>query len=137
MWLRAMSKRRAHRDEWLRDVAPSADLRHWPHHDRSALRSSGIATSANWRTPITGRPCGTCVISPPTTRSPCSPPPRTSATVRPPCTPSGSAPPAQRAAGSVAPSPGGPGGPLGSRFFAPRTLLHRSANGCTTCGTPA
>lgn len=38
---------------------------------RSASRSSGIATSANWRTPITGRPCSTCVISPPTTRSPC------------------------------------------------------------------
>ncbi|WP_316732392.1 DUF488 family protein [Streptomyces mirabilis] len=34
VWLRAMSKRRAHLDEWLRDVAPSADLRHWPHHDQ-------------------------------------------------------------------------------------------------------
>ncbi|MFD7048443.1 DUF488 domain-containing protein [Streptomyces mirabilis] len=34
VWLRAMSKRRAHLDEWLRDVAPSADRRHWPHHDQ-------------------------------------------------------------------------------------------------------
>jgi uncharacterized protein YeaO (DUF488 family) len=29
-----MSKERAHLDEWLRDVAQSADLRHWHHHDQ-------------------------------------------------------------------------------------------------------
>ncbi|WP_406111664.1 DUF488 domain-containing protein [Streptomyces sp. NBC_01003] len=34
LWPRGMSKERAHLDEWLRDVAPSADLRHWRHHDQ-------------------------------------------------------------------------------------------------------
>lgn len=34
LWPRGMSKERAHLDEWLRDVAPSTDLRHWYHHDR-------------------------------------------------------------------------------------------------------
>ncbi|MEU6341768.1 DUF488 family protein [Streptomyces sp. NPDC046977] len=33
LWPRGMSKERAHLDEWLRDVAPSADLRTWYHHD--------------------------------------------------------------------------------------------------------
>lgn len=33
LWPRGMSKERAHLDEWLRDVAPSTDLRHWYHHD--------------------------------------------------------------------------------------------------------
>lgn len=33
VWPRGMSKERAHLDEWLRDVAPSTDLRHWYHHD--------------------------------------------------------------------------------------------------------
>ncbi|MFF3658781.1 DUF488 domain-containing protein [Streptomyces olivochromogenes] len=31
---RGMSKERAHLDEWLGDVAPSAALRHWHHHDQ-------------------------------------------------------------------------------------------------------
>ncbi|MEU9546511.1 MULTISPECIES: DUF488 domain-containing protein [Streptomyces] len=34
LWPRGMSKERAHLDEWLRDVAQSADLRHWHHHDQ-------------------------------------------------------------------------------------------------------
>ncbi|WP_329459834.1 DUF488 domain-containing protein [Streptomyces sp. NBC_01497] len=34
LWPRGMSKERAHLDEWLRDVAPSTDLRHWYQHDR-------------------------------------------------------------------------------------------------------
>ncbi|WP_031048232.1 DUF488 domain-containing protein [Streptomyces sp. NRRL F-5650] len=33
LWPRGMSKERAELDEWLRDVAPSADLRRWYHHD--------------------------------------------------------------------------------------------------------
>ncbi|MFJ4845488.1 MULTISPECIES: DUF488 domain-containing protein [unclassified Streptomyces] len=33
LWPRGMSKERARLDEWLRDVAPSADLRTWYHHD--------------------------------------------------------------------------------------------------------
>lgn len=33
LWPRGMSKERAHLDEWLRDVAPSSELRHWYHHD--------------------------------------------------------------------------------------------------------
>ncbi|WP_327233282.1 DUF488 family protein [Streptomyces sp. NBC_01317] len=33
LWPRGMSKERAHLDEWLRDVAPSDDLRRWYHHD--------------------------------------------------------------------------------------------------------
>jgi uncharacterized protein YeaO (DUF488 family) len=33
-WPRGTRKERAHLDEWLRDVAPSADLRHWHHHDQ-------------------------------------------------------------------------------------------------------
>ncbi len=33
LWPRGVSKEEAHLDEWLRDVAPSADLRRWYHHD--------------------------------------------------------------------------------------------------------
>ncbi|MET9825759.1 MULTISPECIES: DUF488 domain-containing protein [Streptomyces] len=33
LWPRGMSKEKAELDEWLRDVAPSADLRRWYHHD--------------------------------------------------------------------------------------------------------
>ncbi|MFE0413382.1 DUF488 domain-containing protein [Streptomyces tendae] len=33
LWPRGMSKERADLDEWLRDVAPSTDLRRWYHHD--------------------------------------------------------------------------------------------------------
>ncbi|MEU1202400.1 DUF488 family protein [Streptomyces sp. NPDC005813] len=33
LWPRGVSKSAAHLDEWLKDVAPSTDLRHWYHHD--------------------------------------------------------------------------------------------------------
>ncbi|MFF3918490.1 DUF488 domain-containing protein [Streptomyces sp. NPDC001852] len=33
LWPRGVSKEEAHLDEWLRDVAPSTELRHWYHHD--------------------------------------------------------------------------------------------------------
>ncbi|MEV7514796.1 DUF488 domain-containing protein [Streptomyces diastaticus] len=33
LWPRGMSKDRADLDEWLKDIAPSTDLRHWYHHD--------------------------------------------------------------------------------------------------------
>ncbi|MGW0165514.1 DUF488 domain-containing protein [Streptomyces sp. NPDC003343] len=33
VWPRGMRKEDAHLDEWLRDVAPSSDLRHWYGHD--------------------------------------------------------------------------------------------------------
>ncbi|MYR43823.1 DUF488 family protein [Streptomyces sp. SID5910] len=33
LWPRGVSKEAAHLDTWLKDVAPSADLRHWYHHD--------------------------------------------------------------------------------------------------------
>ncbi|WP_328584675.1 DUF488 domain-containing protein [Streptomyces sp. NBC_00370] len=33
LWPRGMSKERAQLDEWLRDVAPSTDLRRWYQHD--------------------------------------------------------------------------------------------------------
>ncbi|CAM5265935.1 hypothetical protein STENM36S_07268 [Streptomyces tendae] len=33
LWPRGVSKEKAELDEWLRDVAPSTDLRRWYHHD--------------------------------------------------------------------------------------------------------
>jgi uncharacterized protein YeaO (DUF488 family) len=33
LWPRGVSKREARLDEWLRDVAPSTDLRRWYRHD--------------------------------------------------------------------------------------------------------
>ena len=33
LWPRGMSKRTAHIDEWLKDLAPSDALRRWYHHD--------------------------------------------------------------------------------------------------------
>ena len=33
LWPRGISKERAHIDLWLKDVAPSAELRTWFHHD--------------------------------------------------------------------------------------------------------
>ncbi|MGW4566083.1 DUF488 domain-containing protein [Streptomyces sp. NPDC004561] len=33
LWPRGVRKEDAHLDEWLKDVAPSTDLRHWYHHD--------------------------------------------------------------------------------------------------------
>ncbi|GAA5054702.1 DUF488 domain-containing protein [Streptomyces similanensis] len=35
VWPRGMRKADAHLDEWLRDVAPSTDLRHWYGHEPS------------------------------------------------------------------------------------------------------
>jgi uncharacterized protein YeaO (DUF488 family) len=34
LWPRGLSKERAHLDEWLKDVAPSNELRQWFGHDR-------------------------------------------------------------------------------------------------------
>jgi uncharacterized protein YeaO (DUF488 family) len=33
LWPRGISKERAHIDLWLKDVAPSTELRQWFHHD--------------------------------------------------------------------------------------------------------
>jgi uncharacterized protein YeaO (DUF488 family) len=33
LWPRGVSKEEAHLDEWLKDVAPSTELREWYHHD--------------------------------------------------------------------------------------------------------
>lgn len=33
IWPRGVSKEKAHLDEWLKDVAPSTELRHWYGHD--------------------------------------------------------------------------------------------------------
>ena len=33
LWPRGISKERAHIDLWLKDVAPSTELRTWFHHD--------------------------------------------------------------------------------------------------------
>ncbi|ANH94579.1 DUF488 domain-containing protein [Streptomyces sp. NPDC057197] len=33
LWPRGVSKEDARWDEWLRDIAPSTDLRRWYHHD--------------------------------------------------------------------------------------------------------
>lgn len=34
LWPRGVSKANAHLDEWLKDVSPSTDLRHWFHSHR-------------------------------------------------------------------------------------------------------
>ncbi|MFD7065214.1 DUF488 domain-containing protein [Streptomyces sp. NPDC059906] len=34
LWPRGVSKEEADLDEWLKNIAPSTDLRHWYHHDR-------------------------------------------------------------------------------------------------------
>ncbi|MGW2034029.1 DUF488 family protein, N3 subclade [Streptomyces sp. NPDC001811] len=36
-----MPRERAHADKWLRDVTPSADLRHWHHHDQERFAEFG------------------------------------------------------------------------------------------------
>ncbi|MFF2650793.1 DUF488 domain-containing protein [Streptomyces sp. NPDC058045] len=33
LWPRGVSKERARLDEWLKEVAPSTELRHWYHHE--------------------------------------------------------------------------------------------------------
>ena len=33
LWPRGMKKETAHLDEWLKDIAPSTELRKWFHHD--------------------------------------------------------------------------------------------------------
>jgi uncharacterized protein YeaO (DUF488 family) len=38
LWPRGISKEAAHLDEWMKDVAPSADLRKWFHQDTSNLQ---------------------------------------------------------------------------------------------------
>jgi len=35
LWPRGLTKQKAHLDLWLKDVAPSPDLRKWFHHDES------------------------------------------------------------------------------------------------------
>jgi uncharacterized protein YeaO (DUF488 family) len=42
LWPRGLSKERAHIDLWLKDVAPSTELRQWFHHRYEAeLKSEG------------------------------------------------------------------------------------------------
>ncbi|WP_069813969.1 DUF488 domain-containing protein [Streptomyces sp. TP-A0874] len=38
VWPRGMRKETAHLDEWLRDIAPSKELRHWYGHEPSRFR---------------------------------------------------------------------------------------------------
>ena len=33
LWPRGVSKEKAHLDEWLKEIAPSTDLRKWYHHE--------------------------------------------------------------------------------------------------------
>ncbi|MFG1810900.1 DUF488 domain-containing protein [Streptomyces sp. NPDC049040] len=58
VWPRGMRKADAHLDEWLRDVAPSTDLRRWYGHEpdrfpefrrryRAELRDSGHRTAVD------------------------------------------------------------------------------------------
>ncbi|MFD3515836.1 DUF488 domain-containing protein [Streptomyces sp. NPDC058657] len=37
LWPRGVTKKNAHLDEWLKDVTPSTDLRHWFHSHRDAF----------------------------------------------------------------------------------------------------
>ena len=37
LWPRGVSKDRAHLDEWLKDIAPSPELRTWWHHDSARM----------------------------------------------------------------------------------------------------
>jgi uncharacterized protein YeaO (DUF488 family) len=38
LWPRGLKKEEAAVDLWLRDIAPSSELRHWFHHDHSKWR---------------------------------------------------------------------------------------------------
>lgn len=38
LWPRGVTKERAHIDLWMKDIAPSTELRKWFHHDRSRWR---------------------------------------------------------------------------------------------------
>ncbi|MGY5055561.1 hypothetical protein ACWDFR_15965 [Streptomyces sp. 900105755] len=93
-----MREGRAHPDQWLRDVTPSADVRHWHHHDQDRFaepgdRCIGEPEDADHRPAVQhlrDLAAHDRVTSP-----------RTSTPGRPPYSPAGSAPPAQRAARSV------------------------------------
>ncbi len=37
LWPRGVSKQRAHLDEWLKDIAPSTELRTWWNHDPARM----------------------------------------------------------------------------------------------------
>lgn len=37
LWPRGVSKERAHLDDWLKDIAPSAELRTWWNHDSERM----------------------------------------------------------------------------------------------------
>jgi uncharacterized protein YeaO (DUF488 family) len=34
LWARGLTKEAAHLDEWMKDIAPSDELRKWYHHDK-------------------------------------------------------------------------------------------------------
>jgi len=49
LWPRGISKQRAALDEWLADLAPSAALRQWFHHDPTRWREFGARYRAELR----------------------------------------------------------------------------------------
>jgi len=49
LWPRGLSKKRAALDEWRADLAPSAALRQWSHHDRARWREFGARYRAELR----------------------------------------------------------------------------------------
>src|SRR5262245_54869702 len=48
LWPRGLSKGRAAVDLWIKDVAPSPELRRWFHHDPAGGPSFGSATAPNF-----------------------------------------------------------------------------------------
>ncbi len=52
LWPRGVSKKEAHLDYWLKDVAPSPDLRKWFNHEPEKFD----AFSKQYRTELKGEP---------------------------------------------------------------------------------
>ena len=47
LWPRGMKKSEAHIDEWLKDIAPSNELRAWYGHEPAKWKSSRNGTTGN------------------------------------------------------------------------------------------
>ena len=68
VWPRGMRKEDAHLDEWMRDIAPSTELRHWYGHVPDATRIFDAAISPNCAMPHTSRRSAVATNSPETAR---------------------------------------------------------------------
>jgi uncharacterized protein YeaO (DUF488 family) len=118
IWPRGVRKEDARLDEWIRDVAPSTELRRWYGHDPERYDEFRRRYLAELREPAQEKAVRRLRKYAGQDRMSCSQPQRTSSTARPPSMPTG----------SIVPKVSGAKAPTGSRAVQSSVQVHGSAD---------